>query len=279
MAGVTDFAGAQRINRRNTWLLLAALTLIAAAAGFVLGGFFDWPRFGALAFTVASIVWSAIALVSGDQVVLNAAKAREAPQLHNVIEEVALAAGRKAPHAFIVEAPEANALATGESIVVTRGLLERLNREELQGVAAHLLARIANGDAHYATVASATAGLVIRFMEWLAGRFTRVDAQRENSLVATIVWLIMSFVAVVLAAVAQAAAGAVQMAISRERDYLADATSVQFTRNPSSLVSALGKLDAKPVSGISNALAPLLVVDPRHPDVAARIARLRDLGA
>lgn len=313
----TDFVAAQKVNRRNTLLLLVVLTFVAALTGYVAG----WALEGeatdsipavsavgillAAAMTVASIVWSAVSLAAGDRIVLALAGAQEiakadAPQLYNVVEEISIAAGQPMPRVMILETDALNAFATGSrtgngTIVVTRGLLGALNREELQGVVAHETAHLANLDTRYMVVVGVTVGLIalvcdglLRGLRWGSSGRSSSSSDRKGGGGLLIILLI------VVAVFAPLAAKAVQMAVSRQREYLADATSVQFTRNPNGLIAALEKLAAKagPFPGVSRATQHLFIVNPvqtftartpallaTHPDTADRIARLRNLGA
>ena len=317
MAGATNFVAAQKVNRRNTMILLAVLTVLAALFGYLIGwvvqseagdpvapiSSFGVVAAGALA--VASIGWSGLSLAFGSRLVNAMSESREitkddAPQLFNVVEEMSIAAGVPMPKVRIMETDALNAFATGTStsnasIAVTRGLLNQLNRDELQGVVAHEMAHIANLDTRYMTVVVVTVGLIaliaditLRSMAW--GRFggSRSSSDRRGGGNA-----ILIIVLLVVAIVAPLAARAVQMAVSRQREYLADATSVQFTRNPNGLISALAKLTAAaaPFPGVSRATQHLFIVNPiqtftarssalmaTHPDTADRIARLRNLG-
>jgi heat shock protein HtpX len=320
MAGTTNFVAAQAINRRNTLLLLLALTALAALFGYVIG----WVLEGYLTDTVAavsvtglaaaavlasaSVIWSGISLAFGDRMVLAMADAKpiekvDAPQLFNVVEEMSIAAGVPMPKVMVMEVDALNAFATGTStshaaIVVTRGLLQTLNREELQGVIGHEMGHIANLDTRYMTVVGVTVGLIalvasmiLRAMQWGSYSSSRGSSDRKSSGGSAFLIIVLLVVAVL----APLAAKAVQMAVSRQREYLADATSVQFTRNPDGLISALKKLEAaagKPFPGVSDATQHLFIVNPvremtaktsalmaTHPDLASRIARLQNLGA
>jgi heat shock protein HtpX len=319
-AGATDFVAAQKANRRNTLILLVVLTALAALFGYLIGwvlqsettdvvepvSSFGVAAAGAMA--AASIGWSGLSLAFGSRLVNAMAEAREitkddAPQLFNIVEEMSIAAGMPMPKVRIMETDALNAFATGTSnsnasIAVTRGLLDQLNRDELQGVVAHEMAHIANLDTRYMTVVVVTVGLIaliaditLRSMAW--GRFggrlggSRGGDRRGGGNAILIIVLL------VVAIVAPLAARAVQMAVSRQREYLADATSVQFTRNPNGLISALTKLTeaAAPFPGVSRATQHLFIVNPiqtftsrssalmaTHPDIEDRIARLRNLG-
>jgi heat shock protein HtpX len=228
---------------------------------------------------------------------------QDAPQLYNVVEEMSLAAGVPMPRVMILETEAMNAFATGTrpghgTIVATRGLVDKLSRDELQGVIAHEMSHLANLDTRYMVVVGVTVGLialvcdmVLRMMQWgsFAGGGRRDDDRRGGGAGALIAIVLL----VVVAVLAPIAARAVQMAVSRQREYLADATSVQFTRNPNGLISALTKLTeaAAPFPGVSRATQHLFIVNPvqemtadtsslmaTHPDIADRIARLRNLG-
>jgi heat shock protein HtpX len=317
MSATTDFVAAQRVNRRNTMLLLVVLTALAAVVGYVIGWLLEgeasdvvpvWSRLGLLAaaaMAVVSVGWSMVSLAFGDKMVLNMANAKEidkadAPQLYNVVEEMALAAGVPMPRVMILETDALNAFATGNkvghgTIVVTRGLLDTLSRDELQGVVAHEMAHLANLDTRYMVIVGVTVGLIalvcdmlLRSMAWgNTGRSSNSNDKKGSGAGLLIILLI------VVAILAPIAAKFVQMAVSRQREYLADATSVQFTRNPNGLISALGKLadKAAPFPGVSRATQHLFIVNPvqtftskssallaTHPDIADRIARLRNLG-
>jgi len=317
MSATTDFVTAQRVNRRNTLLLLVVLTALAALTGYVIGWLIEgeatdavplWSQLGLVAaalMAVISIGWSMVSLAFGDSLVLTMANAKaidksDAPQLYNVVEEMAIAAGLPMPRVMVLETEALNAFATGNTvghgtIVVTRGLLDTLSRDELQGVVAHEMSHLANLDTRYMVVVGVTVGLIalvcdmlLRTMAWGGSGSSRSSDKKGSSGGGLLIILL-----IVVAIFAPLAAKAVQMAVSRQREYLADATSVQFTRNPNGLILALGKLAAKaaPFPGVSRATQHLFIVNPvqtftsdspallaTHPDVADRIARLRNLG-
>ncbi len=317
MSATTDFVTAQRVNRRNTLLLLVVLTALAALTGYLIGWLIEgeatdavplWSQLGLVAaalMAVISIGWSMVSLAFGDSLVLTMANAKaidksDAPQLYNVVEEMAIAAGVPTPRVMVLETEALNAFATGNrvghgTIVVTRGLLDTLSRDELQGVVAHEMSHLANLDTRYMVVVGVTVGLIalvcdmlLRTMAWGGSGSSRSSDKKGSSGGGLLIILL-----IVVAIFAPLAAKAVQMAVSRQREYLADATSVQFTRNPDGLISALGKLadKAAPFPGVSRATQHLFIVNPvqtftsdspallaTHPDVADRIARLRNLG-
>jgi len=319
MSATTDFVAAQKVNRRNTLLLLVVLTALAALTGYVIGWLIEgevvdtvplWSQAGLLAAALMALVsvgWSMVSLAFGDSLVLTMASAKEidkadAPQLYNVVEEMAIAAGVPMPRVMVLETDALNAFATGNSVghgtvVVTRGLIDTLNRDELQGVVAHEMSHLANLDTRYMVTVGVTVGLIalvcdalLRAFGW--GMFSDTRRSGDDKKGSGSGGLLI-VVLIVVAVFAPLAAKAVQMAVSRQREYLADATSVQFTRNPNGLISALGKLadKAAPFPGVSRATQHLFIVNPvqtftsdspallaTHPDIADRIARLRNLG-
>jgi heat shock protein HtpX len=315
MAATADFVAAQKENRRNTMVLLVLLTALAALVGYLIGWILEtegsdtMPTVSALGIGAAGVMaaisvgWSLISLAVGDKMVLSMAGAKlieqqDAPQLYNVVEEISIAAGVPMPKVMVLETEALNAFATGNrigngTIAVTRGLIDTLSRDELQGVVAHEMAHLANLDTRYMVVVGVTVGLIalvcdmaLRTLNWGSTR----SSDRKGSSGGGLLIVVLLVVAVL----APFAAKAVQMAVSRQREYLADATSVQFTRNPNGLISALGKLAEKaaPFPGVSRATQHLFIVNPvqtftakssallaTHPDIADRIARLRNLGS
>jgi heat shock protein HtpX len=318
----TDFLSAQRRNRRQTRWLLIILTLIAAGLGALIGAVLTFEGGtaqdalqaligpaaigGAAVFALASAIWSGVTLAFGDRMLAGIAGAKEVsreeePQLHNIVEEMSLAAGLPKPRVLVIETEVPNAFATGmrtsrSAIGVTRGLLKTLNRSELQGVIGHEMGHIGNLDTRYMTAVGVTVGLIamvsemaLRSLQWGGmgrNRSSDSDNKKGGGQIILIVLL------VVFAVLAPIAAKLVQFAVSRQREYLADATSVQFTRNPEGLIGALEKLTqaAKPFPGVSGATQHLFIVNPlrqfsskawalfaTHPALEDRITRLRDL--
>ena len=315
----TDFIAAQRENRLKTINLI----LILLVVGFVLGYALGWgvqsyvsgddPYAMLLASTPGAIagsvllgiglVASGVALLAGDSVVLALNGARivspqEEPQLHNVVEEMAIAAGMPKPRVAVIETDALNAFATGmqtdkAAIGVTRGLLEKLNRDELQGVIAHEMGHILNLDIRYMTAVGILVGLIALVSDGVLRARWRPSVGSSGSGkgkgAAGIVFIIVLLVAIL----APIAAKLVQFAVSRQREYLADATSVQLTRNPLGLIGALRKLEGqRPVRELGNrATQHMFIVNPirefgpnvsaliaTHPSTAERIQRLENLG-
>jgi heat shock protein HtpX len=318
----TDFLAAQASNRRRTWILLLVLTLIAAALGALCGAVLQLESevpedlvaaltsppavAGAVLMAAASILWSGVSLAFGDRIVVSMTGGREVtadeePQLHNIVEEMALASGLPKPRVVVLDTEVPNAFATGmrpsrATIGVTRGLLDSLTRDELQGVIGHEMGHVANLDTRYMTAVGVTVGLIalvgdiaLRSLQWGSlGRGRSSSNDKKGGGAGILVVLLIAF-----AILAPLAAKLVQFAVSRQREYLADATSVQFTRNPEGLISALRKLTeaAQPFKGASGATQHLFIVNPlrqfasnatalfaTHPALTDRIARLQNLG-
>jgi heat shock protein HtpX len=312
----TDFLAAARANRANTTRLLAVLLAVAAALGYLIGWNLElltahgpaltsagWALSsgglaGAAVLLTTSAGWAGLALARGDRILLKLSGAQrvgsgEEPVLQNVVAEMAIAAGLPRPRIYVIETDALNAFATGmrpqlAAVAVTRGLLDTLNRDELQGVIGHELGHIVNWDIRYATVVGVTVGLVALVSDAaLRGlRYSRGRGDSPYGIIAVVALLLFALLAPL-------AAKLVQMAISRQREFLADATSVRLTRNPLGLIGALEKLGqaARPFPGASGATQHLFIVNPfrqfgdkalalfaTHPPIERRIARLRNLG-
>lgn len=313
-----------RANRRRTTILCLALIVIGGVLGYVIGLSFE--VFGAddaghalarglLLGSPAGLVggafllvfgagWTLIALFWGDRIVLGLAGAREVsdedqPRLHNVVEEMAIAAGLPKPKIYVMQTPALNAFATGlrpekAAIGVTTGLLGALTREELQGVVAHEMAHIANDDIVYMTAVGVIVGMIVLIAD-IGLRSMRFVGRGRSSggKGGAAAMVIMFVILLVFLIVAPIAAMMLQMAISREREYLADATSVKFTRNPVGLIKALTKIggSAERFKDAPRAIQHLFIANPlrqfkktsgallaTHPAIELRIERLRDLG-
>jgi len=261
-------------NRRNSWFLVAAgfvlLLVVAEAFNLYIGG-------GPTGLVVAVVVagWGTVmSYYYSDKLALAITGAREvtqeqAPQLYNVVHEMTIAAGLPMPRVMIVVDDAPNAFATGRDpehavVAVTTGLLNRLNREELQGVIGHEVSHVLNRDTRVTTLVVAICGAIVVLCD-LFWRFSFFGSRRrrgssENNGLAAIL-LILGIVALVLAPLG---AAMIQAAVSRKREELADSTAVSLTRNPAGLRSALEKLleDTAIVRKTSRATAHLWIESP-----------------
>jgi heat shock protein HtpX len=303
------FAAQQSINRRNSLLLIGLVTLLLAGLGFAIGYGTTGAVEGAFGVTTGAIVLAMLLSVgsyfAGDKLVLATSGAREvtqqsAPQLMNVVQEMALAAGTPMPRVYIIDDTAPNAFATGRdpdhaSVAITTGLLQKLDREELQGVMGHELSHVRNFDIRFALLVAVLVGSIalmadffLRFTFWGGGRRGGGDRDKGGGALIAIVYVI----AIVLAILAPFIARLVQLAVSRQREYLADASSVELTRNPSGLERALAKIASdKEVLEVANRATqhlyfrnPIKKFEQRssamfstHPAIVDRINRLRQL--
>jgi heat shock protein HtpX len=294
-------------NRRNSLLLILVVALVLALLGFTIGygttGELGGGLFAIGMSTVLATGLSAGSYLAGDSLVLAASKAKEitqadAPQLMNVVRELTIAANIPMPRVYIIEDTAPNAFATGRgpkkaSIAITTGLLEKLDREELQGVIGHELSHVRNLDIRFALLVAVLVGSIalladyfLRFTFWGGGRGSR-DRDGGGGL-----QLIVFVIAIVLAILAPIFAYLVQLAVSRQREYLADASSVELTRNPYGLQRALVKIaaDNEVLEVANRATQHLYIVNPikkfesrasgllsTHPPILDRINRLRAL--
>ena len=267
---------------------------------------------GAAIVAGAGLLWGLITLFAGAHILAAFAGARPANpdnpaerRLIDVVEEMAIAAGVPAPRAMVIDTPALNAFASGFSpghatITATAGILEACSREELQGVIGHEMGHVADYDVRYTTVVAAMAGVVVLLAHLLAdiARFSvgwggpgPVRGRGRDSSGARLVLTlaVLALLAIVLI-VAPLAARLVQMAISRQREYLADASSARLTRNPVGLIHALERLQRSEtaIARKDSPVAALCIAEPKdkslsgllstHPPITERIARLRNLG-
>jgi heat shock protein HtpX len=296
-------------NRRSSILLVLIVLLLLGALGFAIGyGTSGYLEAGLAVTGGALILGMLLSLGSyfgGDKLVLATSGAKEvnqqsAPQLMNVVQEMALAAGVPMPKVYVIEDSAPNAFATGRdpkhaSVAITTGLLQKLDREELQGVLGHELSHVRNYDIRFSLLVAVLVGSValladffLRFTFWGGGRGRDRGSRDGGGGLAAIVFII----ALVLAVLAPIAARLVQLAVSRQREYLADASSVELTRNEAGLERALAKIAGdKDVLEVANrATQHLYFTNPikkfeersssmfsTHPAIIDRINRLRQL--
>lgn len=240
-------------NVRRSWLLVAAFVVVVVGMGWLFGSLFQAGPYGLVAAVVFAVIMSWVSWATGDRIVLAMSRAREVtradePRLHNLIEGLSIAGGMpKPPKLYVVEDPAPNAFATGRdpahsSIAVTRGLLEKMNRVELEGVLAHELSHIRNRDTLVMAIVATLVGILVLLADWtLRAFFWGVGGRRRSNGGggAAAVLVLIGLVAAIFMPIF---ARIMQFAVSRRREYLADVTGVQMTRYPPGLVAALEKL-------------------------------------
>src|SRR3954462_3723087 len=244
----TTFYNQIAANKRESVLLALVVAVLLGALGFAIGYALTGTVTGGLGTTLIAVALAGFMSVgsylAGDQLVLSASQARQvdearAPQLLNVVRELTIAANIPMPKVYVIEDTAPNAFATGRdpehaSIAVTTGLLEKLDREELQGVIGHELSHVRNYDIRFTLLVGVLVGSIalmadffLRFTFWGGGRRSRDDDRGGGGL-----QVVFFVIAIVLSILAPIAARLVQLAVNRQREYLADASSVQLTRNP-----------------------------------------------
>jgi heat shock protein HtpX len=292
-----------RSNQTRSVVLVIGMGIILLLIGYILGlVFFDNPIGGII---IAFLVWGIMSLVGyyqGDSLLLGMAGARKIthddhPRLYNIVDEMKIASGlEKVPDIYIIDDPALNAFAVGRSpdkaaVAITSGLLQKLNRDELQGVIGHEIAHIKNRDVLLMAISAVLLGTIV-ILAWYAARFMFFGgmARGRRSSGGGGGQIIILAAAIVLMILAPIMAQLIYFAISRKREYLADASSALYTRYPEGLASALEKLAASTnqLKSANQATAPMYTVNPfrkegraatdltsTHPPISERIRILR----
>jgi heat shock protein HtpX len=282
-----DFRDQISKNKRKSFFLLFSMFLVIIALVYVIGNI--WGGFDIFfIFIIAIIISLSYLLISyynSDKIALSSVGAKEADreqnkQYYDVVESLTIASGLPMPKLYIMESPQINAFASGRDpkhavICVTRGSLEKLDKKELEGVLAHELSHVANYDIRYMTLATVMVGIISIVSEiflrslWFKGS----DNNNKNG-------GILILIGIVLAIIAPLVVWLVQLAISRKREYTADASAVKFTRYPRGLIDALKKIqnENQPEKKVPKAIAPLFLSNPlrgnltsTHPPIEKRI--------
>jgi heat shock protein HtpX len=295
-----------RKNKRNSVILVCCMALVLFVLGYLLGEYLH-PGYGIYGLAIAFGIWSvqsAVSFFHGGKIFLAISKARKInkdmhPTLYNVVEEMKIASSLpKIPDVYIIDDPALNAFATGRNpeksaVAVTSGLLEILTRDELQGVIAHELAHIKNRDVLFITMVGIMMGTIVlladlglRSIFWGGGR--RRTSRDNGGQIQTIIMIIALIFIILSPVIAQL----IYFAISRKREYLADAGAVQFTRYPLGLAGALEKIGSSTaqLKSATKATAPMYIANPfkgkgqslrnlssTHPPLEERIKILRNM--
>ncbi len=286
-------------NIRKTWLLFVAFLIFIIALGWLFSYLLDNSIFLILAVIIA-FLQSFFAYWYSDKIVLAMTKAKpiekeDNPELYRIVENLCIAAGLPLPKIFIIEEQQPNAFATGRdqnhaAVAVTRGLLEKLERSELEGVIAHELSHIGNKDVLLGTMVVILVGVIAMLSNWFL-RISFFGGGRRSRDSGGVIFIILGISAAILAPIA---ATLIKLAISRKREFLADASGALLTRYPEGLAKALEKIsaDPNPMKVASNSTSHLFIASPfrgkqskswftklflTHPPVEERISALRGM--
>lgn len=296
-------------NKRNSILLVIIFVILILILGYVIGIATGLGYFGLIFAVIFSLIMGLTSYYKGDKIVLKLSRAKliqkkDNPQLYNVTEETTIAAGLPLPKIYIIDDTAPNAFATGRnpetaSIAVTTGLLQKLNRSQLQGVIAHELSHIKNYDILFCTIIAILVGIVALLCDFMRrsmfyggigrsrGRSTSSSGKGGGG------GGIIILVALLLAIFAPIFAQIIRFAVSRQREYLADAGSAQLTRYPEGLASALELIakDKEVLEVANRSTQHLYIVNPikpfeeraknnvfsTHPPIEERVHRLRNM--
>ena len=287
-------------NKRKTVVVMAAfviiLTLVGAGFGYL---FSNTPWTGILIALIGSLTYLFLVMRDPANMVMSLNHAQEIheqdnPQLWHIVEDMAMVGRVPMPRVFIINDPSPNAFATGRdpdhsAVAVTQGLLDMMDREELEGVLGHEISHIRNYDIRLSTIAVVLVG-VISFLSGLASRFiwfggSDDDDDNNNNNAFEMIFKVVAIVFVLI--LGPLSASLAQMALSRNREFLADASSVELTRNPQGLISALEKIEgSQPMKQADRSSSGMYIENPfkhsgslfdTHPPTAERIKRLQQM--
>ncbi len=283
-------------NIQKTWFLITVFLILIIALGWVFSYIFESPLILYIA-VIVSIVWSFSSYWYSDKIVLSLTKSRpikkgDNPELYRIVENLSITAGLPLPKIYIIDDISPNAFATGRDakhgvVCVTQGLLDKLEKSELEGVIAHELAHIGNRDILLSSVVVALVGMVALLSDWLIRSLFWGRRNRDNKGNLGLIMLIVGIAAAILAPLA---ATLLRLAISRKREFLADASGALLTRYPEGLARALEKIsqDPNPLRSASNATSHLFISNPfrkkaisklwmTHPSTDERVKALRQM--
>ena len=295
-------------NKRKTVLLIFGAIVLLGAVGYVLGLWYGNGLFGLVGAVALAVVLSLGSFFGGDRLVLASTRAREVtpqeqPRLHNIVEGLSIAAGIPKPRVYVIPEQAPNAFATGRnpehsSVAVTEGLLSTMNRVELEGVIGHELSHVVDRDILVGTVVATLVGAVVLISEffmrswWWGGVRGRRGGDRSGGGLEAIIFAVGLALLVLAPIIGQI----VRLAVSRQREFLADAQGALLTRYPPGLASALRKIGAAsgiPMRSANNATAHLWLNQPSriqgegmgpleklfstHPPIEERIRRLEEM--
>lgn len=292
-------------NKRKSIFLIFFFLVLIAALGWVFGQITEFGSYALIPAVVIALLMTWGSYYYSDKIVLAVSKARpvtkqEYPYLYNIVEGLALAAGLPKPRCYVIDDTAPNAFASGRNpekavVVVTEGLLKKLNRAELEGVIAHEMSHIKNYDIRVQTLAVVMVGVVVLLSDWILRSFLWGGRRKRGSDKSSgNAGAILIIVALALAVLSPLIAQLLKMAVSRKREFLADADGAMLTRYPPGLASALKKLsaDKESLEVANKATAHMYIINPlkdhkrgagmaklfsTHPPVEERIAALEKM--
>lgn len=285
-------------NKRKTLLLIFLFVILILFLGWLFGQLYEFGYFGLALAVIIAITMSLISYFGGDKVALWTAGAkpiakRDNPYVYRLVENLSITAGLQTPKIYLIPDPAPNAFATGRdprhaSVALTTGIVERLENEELEGVIAHELSHIKNYDIRLMTIVIVLVGIVALLADWLI-RFQFFGGKRESR---GQMGGFLLIIGLVLAILSPLIAKIIQLAVSRKREFLADADGALLTRYPQGLARALEKISQykQPLQHANNATAHLYISSPfgavqkglsrmfsTHPPIEERIKKLRSM--
>ncbi|MFN3698611.1 MAG: zinc metalloprotease HtpX [Dictyoglomus sp.] len=292
MKKVFTFYEAIESNKRRTWLIVFLISLLLYIVFYAVISYFEMGEIGTVIAFFLVFFTNYYSYKNSDKIILTYSGAREPnkeeyPYLINLVEGLSIAAGIPTPKVYVMDELSPNAFAVGKapsdsSIVVTKGLLKMLNRLELEGVIAHEISHIKNYDVRLQTIATVMVGLIVILGDTLKRSFyysKRKTSKKES---------ILGIMSLVIALFAPFLATFLRFALSRQREYMADAMAAMLTRYPEGLASALEKIasSSRTMKRVNIMTAPLFIVSPlkksnlfsTHPPIEERIKRLRMMG-
>src|SRR2546426_1586328 len=283
-------------NKRNSIIVVTGFLLVWLLAGFVIGEFaggLNYAITGAIILGILGVLAALYSYYLGSATVLSAVGAHEADpqqfqQLYNIVQTLAIGDGLPVPKVYIIEDPSPNAFATGRdpqhaAVTVTTGLLQMMNREELEGVLAHEMSHIKNFDVRLLLVVTTMIGMAALIASAFWNSVGRMRMRGQGALIVLAIGIVFTLIAFLVGPL-------MQLALSRQRESLADVSGVELTRNPAGLISALQKIanNDKPPERFNHAVAAMMIDNPEehhgsffsrlfdtHPPIAERIAALQ----
>jgi len=289
-------------NKRRSYLLIFVFILIVAGIGYVFSLYTQWGHGALVAAVMIAIAMSWGSYYYSDRIVLGMSGAKavtreQEPYLWNAVEGLSLAAGLPMPRLYIIEDSAPNAFATGRdpqhaALAVTRGLLEKMNRLELEGVVGHEMAHIRDYDIRFMMLVSVLVGTTVLLSDWMLRSLWYGGGRRRSSSGRGGAGGVLMLIGLVFVILSPIIAQLMQLAVSRRREFLADAEGARLTRYPEGLASALGRIaaDTEPLEVANKATAHLYIYNPlrdhkgwmnslfsTHPPVEERVKRLREM--